>query len=241
MRLGAIRTVGATLLVLGACAVPAQAQDPAGSTGGATTGGSAAPPPATGGTPVSTTPSSPTTATAGTTTTIAGQPATVAPDPAAATGGSMYNNPSGLPELIVPGSVAKIVNGLAAAPSDAPAAVQQMIWTANRIVGMPYVYGGGHGAFIASGYDCSGTVSYALHAGMLLTTPLDSSQFESWGGAGHGQWVTIFANGGHVYMDIAGLRLDTSSAGDPSNLQGPRWRPLRKSNAGYRVRHPIGF
>jgi hypothetical protein len=124
----------------------------------------------------------------------------------------------------------------------APAAVQEMIWAGNQIVGLPYIYGGGHDpTFVSPGYDCSGTVSYALHGASLLTAPLDSSEFMHWGESGIGEWVTIFTNPGHAYMDVAGIRLDTSSADDPSNLQGPRWRPLRQSNSGYTVRHPEGL
>jgi cell wall-associated NlpC family hydrolase len=145
------------------------------------------------------------------------------------------------PELLVPGSTARFVNGLAAAPMSAPPAVQEIIWAGNQIVGLPYIYGGGHASFISPGYDCSGTVSYALHGAELLTTPMDSSEFESWDSKGVGTWVTIFANGGHAYMTVAGLRLDTSPANDPSNLPGPRWRPLRPENAGYVVRHPTGL
>ncbi len=145
------------------------------------------------------------------------------------------------PRLVVPGKVAKIENGIAAAPASAPAAVQAAIWTANAIVGKPYVYGGGHQAFQASGYDCSGSVSYALHGGGLLSTPMDSGELESFGAAGKGHWITVFANGGHTFMDIAGIRLDTSSAGDHSGKKGPRWRRLRRSNAGYSKRHPAGL
>lgn len=161
---------------------------------------------------------------------------------ATATGGSAADSAAGgLPRMIVPGNQAKIVNGLAAAPANAPAAVQDMIWTANAIIGLPYIYGGGHASFIAPGYDCSATVSYAIHGADMLAAPLDSTQFETWGSAARGRWVTIFANGGHAYMVIAGLRLDTSAADDPSGLQGPRWRPLRLSNTGFDVRHPGGL
>jgi hypothetical protein len=160
---------------------------------------------------------------------------------ASTTGGSVYGVTDLLPHPTVPGAVARIVHGLAVAPSLAPPDVQKAIWAANRIIGLPYIYGGGHAAFKASGYDCSGTVSYALHGGHLLSSPLDSSEFMGWGSAGRGQWITIYANGGHAYVDIAGIRLDTSSADDPSGLQGPRWRPLRPSNAGYTVRHPVGY
>jgi cell wall-associated NlpC family hydrolase len=145
------------------------------------------------------------------------------------------------PELLVPGSRARYIAGLAAAPMSAPAAIQQLIWSANQIIGLPYIWGGGHGSFTAPGYDCSGTVSFALHGGSLLKTPEDSSELMAWGSHGLGRWVTVFSNAGHAYMTVAGLRLDTSAADDPSNQQGARWRPLREGNAGYRVRHPLGF
>ena len=145
------------------------------------------------------------------------------------------------PELLVPGGTAHVVDGLAAAPMSAPAAVQDIIWAGNQIVGLPYIYGGGHASFISPGYDCSGTVSYALHGASLIETPMDSTEFMSWDSGGVGTWVTIFANGGHAYMTVAGLRLDTSPANDPSDLPGPRWRPLRPENAGYAVRHPTGL
>ena len=148
---------------------------------------------------------------------------------------------SGLPHLLVPGSTAEVVHGLAAAPENAPAAVKHIIWTANEIIGRPYVYGGGHRSFISFGYDCSGTVSFALHGGHLLKAPLDSSQFMRWGAGGQGEWVTILTNPAHAYLDVAGLRLDTSAADDPSDQQGPRWRPLRPGNGGYTLRHPAGL
>jgi cell wall-associated NlpC family hydrolase len=145
------------------------------------------------------------------------------------------------PELLVPGTTARFVDGLAAAPEGAPVAIQQMIWAGNEIIGLPYVYGGGHGSFVSPGYDCSGTVSFALHGADLLASPEDSGEMEALGAHGDGRWVTIFANGGHAYMTVAGLRLDTSPAEDPSNLEGPRWRPLRQTNAGFVVRHPVGL
>jgi cell wall-associated NlpC family hydrolase len=142
----------------------------------------------------------------------------------------------------VTGSLAKIQkDGLAAAPSLAPLEVKQAIWAANDIIGKPYVYGGGHASFKSKGYDCSGTVSYALHGGDLLDSPLDSGSFMSWGKGGRGDWITIFTNEGHAYVVIAGIRLDTSAADDPKGGEGPRWRPLRKSNSGFTVRHPSGF
>jgi cell wall-associated NlpC family hydrolase len=145
------------------------------------------------------------------------------------------------PELLVPGSTARFINGLAAAPMSAPPAVQEIVWAGDQIVGLPYIFGGGHASFVSPGYDCSGTVSYALHGASLLETPMDSGEFMSWDSRGVGTWVTIFANGGHAYMTVAGLRLDTSPANDPSNLPGPRWRPLRPENAGFTVRHPTGL
>jgi cell wall-associated NlpC family hydrolase len=148
---------------------------------------------------------------------------------------------TGKPELLVPGSMARYVDGLAAAPMSAPGAVQQIIWAGNELIGLPYIYGGGHASFISPGYDCSGTVSYALHGANLLAAPEDSSEFEVWGAAGIGKWVSIFSNAGHAYMTVAGLRLDTSPADDPSNEQGPRWRPLRQNNAGFKVTHPVGL
>jgi cell wall-associated NlpC family hydrolase len=149
--------------------------------------------------------------------------------------------PLARPELLVPGSTARYVGGIAAAPMAAPAAVQQIIWAGNELIGLPYVFGGGHASFISAGYDCSGTVSFALHGAGLLSSPEDSSEFETWGSHGIGRWVAIFSNPGHAYMTVAGLRLDTSSADDPSNQQGPRWRPLRPENGGFTVRHPLGL
>ncbi len=168
------------------------------------------------------------------------------PAPAGQLGGSTGGMPAatsteGKPELLVPGALGRIVSGLAAAPMSAPAAVQQIIWTGNQIIGLPYIYGGGHASFVSPGYDCSGTVSFALHGASLLSAPMDSSEFMAWGGGGIGQWVTVFTDPEHAYMTIAGLRLDTSAADDPSNQQGPRWRPLRPANAGFKVRHPVGL
>jgi cell wall-associated NlpC family hydrolase len=174
----------------------------------------------------------------------------VAPAPAAqltnATGGSAVSGATATtadtkPQLLVPGSLARYVNGLAAAPMSAPEAVQKVIWAGNEIIGLPYIFGGGHASFDSPGYDCSGTVSYALHGGGLLTTPEDSSEFMVWGSHGAGRWIAVFGNAGHAYMDVAGLRLDTSAADDPTDQQGPRWRPLRIANGGFTGRHPLGL
>jgi cell wall-associated NlpC family hydrolase len=145
------------------------------------------------------------------------------------------------PQLLVPGTMARYVDGLAAAPMSVPAAVQEIVWAGNELIGLPYIYGGGHASFSSPGYDCSGTVSFALHGANLLQTPEDSSEFEVWGSHGAGRWVTIFANPGHAYMTVAGLRLDTSAADDPTDEQGPRWRPLRQGNEGFTARHPLGL
>src|SRR3954453_10091598 len=102
----------------------------------------------------------------------------------------------------------------AIAPDGAPQQVKDVIAAANEITSKPYKYGGGHGSWNDSGYDCSGSVSYALHGGGLLSKPLDSTGFESWGQAGKGQWITVFANSGHAYAIIAGLRFDTSGSGE---------------------------
>jgi hypothetical protein len=145
------------------------------------------------------------------------------------------------PELLVPGVTARYVDGLAAAPMSAPVPVQEIIWAGNQLIGLPYIYGGGHASFISPGYDCSGSVSFALHGASLIATPMDSSEFMGWGAHGVGQWVTVFANPEHAYMTVAGLRLDTSPVDDPSNEEGPRWRPLRPENEGFVKRHPLGL
>lgn len=168
------------------------------------------------------------------------------PAPAGQIGGSTGGVPvaataEGKPQLLVPGATARFVGGLAAAPMSAPASIQAIVWAGNQIIGLPYIFGGGHGSFTSPGYDCSGTVSFALHGASLLSTPMDSSEFMHWGGHGIGQWVTVFTNPEHAYMTVAGLRLDTSAADDPSNQQGPRWRPLRPANSGFKVRHPVGL
>jgi peptidoglycan hydrolase-like protein with peptidoglycan-binding domain len=133
---------------------------------------------------------------------------------------------------------ATISNGLAVAPSDAPASVKAIIAAANKIAFKPYIYGGGHGSWSDSGYDCSGSVSYALHGAGLLSSPEDSGELESYGTAGRGQWVSIWANAGHVYMYVAGMRFDTSAQ---SSTGGSRWTRFGRSNSGFVVRHPGGL
>jgi cell wall-associated NlpC family hydrolase len=159
--------------------------------------------------------------------------------PAPATGGAAYGVAF---QPTVPGLVAQVNNGVAYAPEQAPDAVKQAIWAANSIVGLPYRLGGGHKlGFTDSAYDCSGTVSFALHGAALLARPRDSSSFLRFGQAGKGTWITIYTNPSHAFAVIAGLRLDTSAAGDPSGLSGPRWRPNLRSTRGYKARHPVGL
>ncbi len=170
----------------------------------------------------------------------------VVPPPAGtakgATGGSYADLAANAkPELLVPGVSARYIKGLAAAPMGAPEDVQQIVWAGNQLIGLPYIYGGGHASFVSPGYDCSGSVSFALHGADLLAAPMDSSEFMGWGEHGVGQWVTVFSNPEHAYMTVAGLRLDTSPADDPSDREGPRWRPLRPENSGFVKRHPIGL
>ena len=178
-----------------------------------------------------------------------------------ATGGTAYEEEPPPPPMLepglwtgpeVPGDTAVLLeDGTAAAPADAPDQVKQAIWAANSLQGLPYRYGGGHNLKfdVAAGADCSGTVSFALHAAGLLTTPLDSGSFMKWGIRGRGAWITVFTNPGHAYAVIAGLRLDTSVAGMSRTKgavatafeRGPRWRPMPRSGRGFVKRHPLSF
>jgi hypothetical protein len=123
------------------------------------------------------------------------------------------------------------------APAGAPQAVKDAIAAANAIADMPYVWGGGHGSFESSGYDCSGAVSYALNGAGLLTSPLDSTGLTTWGEPGEGNWISVYGNSGHVYAVIAGLRWDTSDTGGT----GPSWHTDMRSSAGFIPRHPAGL
>jgi peptidoglycan hydrolase-like protein with peptidoglycan-binding domain len=142
------------------------------------------------------------------------------------------------PAPLAPGDRAQVgSDGLAIAPASAPPEVQQIIAAGNAIAKTPYVYGGGHGSWTARGYDCSGSVSYALHGAGLLDKPLVSGDFPKWGDSGPGQWVTIYGNSGHVYMVVAGLRFDTSGA----KQDGSRWHKSSRPTSGYGVSHPTGL
>ncbi|HWM08151.1 MAG TPA: hypothetical protein VNO82_02370 [Solirubrobacteraceae bacterium] len=156
--------------------------------------------------------------------------------------------------MTAPGAKATLLpDGSAAAPADAPEEVKQAIWAANRLQDKPYKYGGGHAKIEDSGYDCSGTVSYALHHAGLLKSPLPSGPFMRWGQAGRGQWITVYAHNGHAYAVIAGLRLDTSSYSSSRSARrnrkviastlerGPRWRMTSRPSRGFRARHPSGL
>lgn len=132
-------------------------------------------------------------------------------------------------------------NGLAAIPKGAPASVRAIISAANQIIGKPYKWGGGHGRLFDSGYDCSGSVSYALIRAGLLGYPMVSGTLAHWGTSGEGRYVTIYANASHVYMEVAGLRLDTSSVGDNGGKSGVRWRPPIGKRFGFAVRHIGGI
>jgi cell wall-associated NlpC family hydrolase len=138
----------------------------------------------------------------------------------------------------VRGSKAKLVNGKAIPPENAPRKIVRVIKAANKIRNKPYVYGGGHGDFKDKGYDCSGAVSYALHGGRFLKTPLDSSSLAKWGRRGKGSWISVYGAPSHAYMVVAGLRFDTSmTPGD-----GPGWsETMRSTPESYKVRHPNGY
>jgi hypothetical protein len=143
-----------------------------------------------------------------------------------------------------PAAKAKIVNGMAIPPASAPPEVVKAIDAANAIAGKPYKWGGGHGSFEDSGYDCSGSVSYVLNGAGLLGTPLDSGSFMRWGAKGKGKWFTVYTNPGHAFIMIAGLRFDTGMRDNTVRGthpgSGPRWGKKR-STSGFTARHPNGF
>jgi hypothetical protein len=138
---------------------------------------------------------------------------------------------------MVPGNRAVLRNGIAYAPANAPDSVKHAIWAVNSICRRPYVWGGGHGSFHDYGYDCSGTVSYALHYAGMLEQPLPSSDFLRYGERGHGRWFTIYSKHGHVFAMIAGLRLDTTDLRYGSDV-GPRWHIDGRDASGFQARHP---
>jgi hypothetical protein len=134
-------------------------------------------------------------------------------------------------------------DGSATAPAGAPKPVRKAINAANRIRTKPYIWGGGHRRWKSRGYDCSGAVSYVLHAAGLLRRPMVSGALGTrWGVPGTGSWITVYGNPSHTYMVVAGLRFDTSQAGDPlSQGSGPRWRSTHRSAGGYLSRYAPGL
>jgi hypothetical protein len=153
---------------------------------------------------------------------------------ASSSGGAPYQPPP---------KKAKIVNGKAVAPANAPESVKRIIAAANKIVEKPYRYGGGHAKFNDSAYDCSGAVSYALRGAKLIKRPMDSSEFMRWAKSGGGRWVTVYANSGHAFMVVAGLRFDTgyrdayAAKHGAKPGSGPRWGKKRPTD-GFVARHP---
>jgi cell wall-associated NlpC family hydrolase len=136
------------------------------------------------------------------------------------------------------GRVTLTKDGLARAPSNAPEAVRMVVAGGNSIADFPYVWGGGHGSFEDSGYDCSGSVSYALAAAGLLESPMASGPFMEYGEPGRGKWITIYSNPGHMFMVVGGLRFDTSGR---SGSRGSRWQAAPRSFKGFVARHPPGL
>ncbi len=136
------------------------------------------------------------------------------------------------------GPRAKVLSdGTAVAPEDAPEPVKRVIQAGNAIAKFPYKWGGGHGAWRDNGYDCSGSVSFALAGAGLLKAPMTSGAFVNWGDEGPGEWITIYANNGHIFMVVAGLRFDTSGRG----RAGTRWQPNPRGAGGFAVRHVPGL
>jgi hypothetical protein len=155
-------------------------------------------------------------------------------------GGATFEPPPPPPEE------ATLVDGRVIAPVSAPRKVKRVIEAANRLVEKPYIYGGGHKPFsslLDRGYDCSGAVSYALYGGRFLRSPLPSGDLMSWGEEGPGEWITVYAHGGHAYIVVAGLRFDTSmrDADAPGPSSGPRWSTTLRESDAFVARHPLGY
>jgi hypothetical protein len=156
---------------------------------------------------------------------------------AACTGGGL--SPAEV-DICTPTAKAKLLgNGMLIPPAAAPPRVKKVIAAANKIRSKPYIYGGGHARWWDKGYDCSGSVSFALHGGKFLESPLPSGSMESWAEEGEGRWITVYANPGHAYAVIAGWRWDTS--GDNGGETGPRWHEDLRDNVGFIARHPAGY
>jgi hypothetical protein len=160
-------------------------------------------------------------------------PATALGDTGTSNGGVDPNDPQFQPH----GTAMLLPSGQAIAPDDAPPEVKAVIDAGNRIATLPYRYGGGHKDFADTAYDCSGSVSFALHGAGLLDATLDSTGLSRWGDAGPGTWITVYANKTHTYLIVAGLRFDTSG----QKTAGTRWQAAVRSARGFRVRHPAGL
>ena len=147
-----------------------------------------------------------------------------------------------VPVAIDPNLATILPGGKASVPVSAPGPVARAIKAANKIHRRTYIWGGGHRSFRAKGYDCSGAVSYVLHAAGVLRSPLVSGQLAFWGSSGPGSWITVYANRTHTYMVIAGLRYDTSPRGEWIDQgRGPRWRYTLRTGNGFAVRHWQGL
>jgi hypothetical protein len=142
---------------------------------------------------------------------------------------------------LIVGKKARLHSGRAAAPKKAPLAVKRAIWAANQLCSKAYRYGGGHKSFVDRGYDCSGTVSYALGAAGLISSPMSSTEFRRYGERGRGKWITIYARDGHTFAVIAGLRLDTTPYDHYTGKWAPRWQTTDRSPRGFEPRHPVGL
>ena len=152
-------------------------------------------------------------------------------------GGATYD-PDPPPQQVVPGAKGSVTDdGFAVPPASAPQVVKDVIAAGNVIAKTPYKWGGGHARWDDTGYDCSGSVSYALHGAGLLDSPLVSGDFAHWGSEGEGRWITIYANADHVYMVVAGMRFDTSAR----SRTGSRWTMEQRASDGFSITHPKGF
>jgi hypothetical protein len=157
---------------------------------------------------------------------------------ASTTGGISYPSSTAPANTTAGVGIASIGDdGLAVAPAGAPAQVIALIAAGNAIAALPYKYGGGHTSFDDTAYDCSGSVSFALHGAGLLDTTLDSTGLSRWGESGPGAWITIYANKTHTYLVVAGLRFDTSG----QKLAGTRWQAASRSSRGFKLRHLAGL
>ncbi|HET6998465.1 MAG TPA: hypothetical protein VFI03_07725 [Solirubrobacterales bacterium] len=176
---------------------------------------------------------------------VPGDPSTLPPASAGSNGTKVDHHSSAEREKIFANmhagggeSTSILLTGIALPPPNAPQQVQDVIDNANAIIGRPYIWGGGHGSFYSYGYDCSGSVSFALYGGGMIPRPLTSGELEGWGSPGPGKWITVYANASHTFAEIAGLRFDTSGTEQGT---GPRWHLGSRPTDGYVVRHPPGF